>query len=908
MRDTSEKHICDYSGALYPTTVLPDTGSPPHDSSTTHVTGKSEFVDDRPMVKGELHCGLVYSPFARARLKLLDLAPALKVPGVVCAVTAADVAHNMWGGIFADQPVIAAGDTHFVGEVVAVLGAQTKEALAQGLAAVVVEWEKLPDIRSIDEAVAQESFIGHLRTISRGDAPAALTSSPRKIAGVLKIEGADHFYLESQAAVVYPREDGQLEVHSSTQHPTETQHVVAKACGIPLSDVVCVAKRLGGGFGGKETQASPFAAYAALVAKRTGRAARIVLTKDDDMIITGKRNPFQIHYECGFDDAGKILALDAMLYSDGGAYADLSTAIMERALLHCDNAYFIPAARLRGQVCRTNFHPHTAFRGFGGPKGVAMIESIIEDIARVLDRDALDVRKLNCYGPGRDTTPYGQLVENNCLPELFETLEKKCDYRARRQEIVKCNNDLARNPHAHPRGLSMTAVKFGISFSTRFMNQANALVNVHTDGTLQVSTGAVEMGQGVNSRIAALVAEQFGLPIAAVRIMPTSTEKNANTSPTAASAGTDLNGSAAVMACDKIKQRLAELAYALRNIPHEHWPTKTAGLGTWPEIAIANGARAFTVLPSGMFDGAVGAGAGGAGAGGAGAGGAGAGGTGAGGAGAGGTGAGGTGAVGAGAGANTKIKTLVEFRDSLVVVSEPAQPEFKIEFSRLVREAYYNRTSVSEYGHYTTAHITFDKIKGQGRPFLYFTKGVAASEVELDPYTGEIKVLRVDMLMDVGRPVNHALDMGQVLGGFVQGMGWVTTEHLVYNDNGLLVSHSPSTYKIPSVQDTPRIFNADFIVNPGNTVNVRGTKATGEPPLLLAISVWTAVRDAIASARAVNVAPAHHTHATAPSANALSKSNAEINLVQLAIPATAERVLRGLSPEMFAQWELPATK
>ena len=845
MADVSKKHICDYSGALSPTTLLPDVVSPSHDSATTHVTGKSEFVDDRPMVKGELHCGLVYSPFARARLKLLDLAPALHSAGVECAITAADVAHNMWGGIFADQPVIAAGDTHFVGEVVAVLGAQTKESLAQGLAAVVAQWEKLPDIRSIDEAVAQESFIGHLRTISRGDAQTALASSPRQMKGVLKIEGADHFYLESQAAVVYPREDGQLEVHSSTQHPTETQHVVAKACGIPFSDVVCVAKRLGGGFGGKETQASPFAAYAALVAQRTGRAARIVLTKDEDMIITGKRNPFQIHYECGFDDSGKILALDAMLYSDGGAYADLSTAIMERALLHCDNAYFIPAARLRGQVCRTNFHPHTAFRGFGGPKGVAMIECIMEDIARVIGRDALDVRKLNCYGPGRDTTPYGQLVENNCLPELFETLEKKCDYRARRQEIDTWNNDRERNPHAHPRGLSMTAVKFGISFSTRFMNQGNALVNVHTDGTLQVSTGAVEMGQGVNSRIAALVAEQFSLPIAAVRIMPTSTEKNANTSPTAASAGTDLNGSAAVMACEKIKQRLAALAYALRGIAQEHWPTKTAGLGTWPEISITNDAHAFTVLPCGLFDGAN-AGS---------------------------------------AGSTTKNKTLVEFRNSMVVVSEPAQPEFKIDFAQLVREAYFNRTSVSDYGHYATAHLTFDKIKGQGRPFLYFTQGVAASEVELDSYTGEIKVLRVDMLMDVGRPVNHALDMGQVLGGFVQGMGWVTTEHLVYNDNGLLVSHSPSTYKIPSVQDTPRIFNADFIVNQGNSVNVRGTKATGEPPLLLAISVWTAVRDAIVSTR----------------------SNISSELIPLAIPATAERVLRGLSPEMFAQWESSPT-
>ncbi|NBX31561.1 MAG: xanthine dehydrogenase molybdopterin binding subunit, partial [Planctomycetes bacterium] len=364
--------------------IVTDPGSSLHDSSTTHVTGKSEYIDDRPMLKGELHCGLVYSPFAHARIRRLDIAPALAVPGVVCAVTAADVAHNVWGTIFQDQPIIAASEVNFVGEVVAVVGAETKEALAKGLAAVVVEWEKLPAIRTVVEAVAAKSFIGSERLIAAGDAAAGLARSPHRVMGTLEIGGADHFYLESQAAVVYPREDGQLEVHSSTQHPTETQHVVAESCGVRFSDVVCIAKRLGGGFGGKESQAAPIAAYAALVAKQSGRAARLVLSKDDDMIITGKRNPFRIEYQCGFDADGRIIALDAMLHADGGAYADLSTAIMERAMLHCDNAYFIPNMRVRGQVCRTNFHPHTAFRGFGGPKGVALIESIIEDIARVV--------------------------------------------------------------------------------------------------------------------------------------------------------------------------------------------------------------------------------------------------------------------------------------------------------------------------------------------------------------------------------------------------------------------------------------------------------------------------------------------------------------------------------------------
>ncbi len=806
-------------------TLISDHGSPPHDSSITHVTGKSEYVDDRPMLKGELHCGLVYSPYAHARVVRLDTAPALKIPGVICAVTGKDVAHNMWGSIFQDQPIIAADEVHYVGEVVAVIGAETKEALAKGLAAIVVEWGKLPDIRTISQAITAKSFIGSMRTISTGDVQSALASAPHQISGTLEIGGADHFYLESQAVVVYPKEDGQFEVHSSTQHPTETQHVVAEACGLRYSDVVCIAKRLGGAFGGKESQASPIAAYAALIAKRSGRPARLALSKDDDMIITGKRNPFQIEYRCGFDGKGKILALDAMLHSDGGAYADLSTAIMERALLHCDNAYSIANMRVRGQVCRTNFHPHTAFRGFGGPKGVAMIESIIEDIARIVGRDALDVRLLNCYNQNQDITHYGQRVEGNHLPSLFASLEKRCEYRKRREGIIAWNADCTSGNNRFVRGLSLTAVKFGISFTTRFLNQGNALVNLHRDGTAQVSTGAVEMGQGVNSRIATIVAQQLGLPLACVRIMPTSTEKNANTSPTAASTGTDINGAAALNACESICSRLASLAIQLRSIPAELWASKTAGLGTMPEIIVDE-----TVGPSGTSE------------------------------------------------------HRVKFVGSNVTVTDPSGAVFTIALAQLIREAYRNRISVSDYGYYSTPNLGFNKVDGKGKAFLYFTQGVAASEVELDSDTGEVKVRRVDILMDLGRPVNHALDMGQVMGGFIQGMGWLTTENLVYDNNGKLISHSPSTYKIPNVQDTPRVFNADLIFNEDNTQNIRGSKASGEPPLLLSISVWTAIRDAVMSARKNSVA-------------------GESQLVPLAIPATAERVLRGLSPEAFVIWD-----
>ncbi|MCX6125963.1 MAG: molybdopterin-dependent oxidoreductase [Proteobacteria bacterium] len=794
-------------------TFLESQMSPPHDSSKTHVSGASEFVDDRPMLKGELHCGVVYSRNAHARIINLDVSLALEIPGVVCAVTAKDVHHNAWGPIFQDQPIIAEHTVTFAGEVVAVLGATTPESLRRGLKAVRIDYEQLPKVMSIDDAILQKSFIGSERSISTGDVAAAMKSSPKTLSGKIKLAGADHFYLESNACVAYPRENGQIEVHSSTQHPTETQHVVAEACGLKFSDVVCIVKRLGGGFGGKESQAAPIAAYAALIAKKSNRPARLVLSKDDDMVMTGKRNPFQIMYTCGFNDDGSIMALDARLYSDGGAWADLSTAIMERAMLHCDNAYFIPNMQVRGQVCRTNHHPHTAFRGFGGPKGVAMIESIMEDVGRVLGMDALDIRKLNCYQPGKDLTHYGQTVENNVLPTLFNSLERSSNYRQRRQEIAKWNQVSSNNP----RGLSLTAVKFGISFTTRFLNQGNALVNLHRDGTVQLSTGAVEMGQGVNQRIAMLVAEEFGVSLHDIRVMTTSTEKNANTSPTAASSGTDLNGAAALKAARKICGRLVELAIKLQQVPPEKWASRTAGLGTAPEIVLSHPEpEANAITPSPLS------------------------------------------------------KTLSQALSNL-----------KITFRDLVNEAYLNRISLSEYAHYRIENLGFNKLSGTGQAFLYFTQGVAASEVELNRDTGEVKVRRVDILMDLGRPINPGLDIGQVTGGFIQGMGWMTTENLVYNAEGFLLSHSPSTYKIPSVQDTPREFNVKLIENNDNAVNIRGTKAAGEPPLLLAVSVWTAVRDAIISSRK--------------------------ELVSLQVPATSEAVLRTLMPGAFAQFEQGCT-
>ena len=805
------------------------TKSPPHDSAITHVAGESEYVDDRPMLPGELFVGCFYSRLAHAEIKSLDTSAAAKIPGVAAIATAADVAHNAWGPIFQDQPIIADKVTTFAGEVLAVIGATSPKALQRGLAAIKADLKPLPSVMSITAAIKQKSFIGGERYIKRGDATAALGKAPHKLSGRLVIKGADHFYLENQSAVAYPKENGQMEVHSSTQHPTETQHVVAEALGVPFSDVVCLVKRLGGGFGGKESQSSPIAAYAALIAKKSGRSARIVLTKDDDMIMTGKRNPFEIHYEAGFDGTGKLLALKSRLYSDGGAYADLSTAIMERAMLHSDNAYFIPDVDVTGQVCKLNVHPHTAFRGFGGPKGVAAIEGIIEDIARALSIDSLDVRKTNVYRDGADTTHYGQKVDNNLLPKLFADLETSSNYRSRRLEITAHNKSALAAPtvfdkHARTlRGLSMTAVKFGISFTTRFLNQGNALVQVHRDGSVQVSTGAVEMGQGVNTRIAMLVAEELGLPLNRIRVMTTSTEKNANTSPTAASTGTDINGAAALNACRAIKTRLAALAVKLQATPDSAWPSKSAGLGTAPEIDITD--------------------------------------------------------------ATPDALNVAVFSDNRVTVGRN-QKNFSITFPDLVNEAYLNRLSLGEYGYHRTENLGFDKLAGQGQAFQYFTQGTAVSEVEINRLTGEIKVRRVDILMDLGRPVNEALDLGQVTGAFVQGMGWVTTENLVYNAEGYLLSHSPSTYKIPSIQDTPRIFNVALTHNNDNVVNIRATKAVGEPPLLLSLSVWAAVKDALRYAAKQN-----------------AKTKQFTQTHTLPIPSTTEVTLRHLDPGLFERFD-----
>jgi xanthine dehydrogenase large subunit len=801
----------------------------PHDYAHTHVTGESEFVDDRPILRNELFCDVFFSTRAHALIKRVDFTEALKMPGVVEIFTGRDFHDNMWGTIFRDQPILAIDKVQYAGEGIAIIVAETMEAAQRAKHKIIIEYTDLASVMSIDEARKLESFIIPARKIERGEVDLAMKEAPHTLSGRIIIQGHDHFYLESQVSIAYPLEDNQFEIHSSSQHPTETQHVVAHALGVPAKDVVCQVKRMGGGFGGKESQAAPFAAMAALAAQKLKRPVRICLTKDDDMIMTGKRNPFENEYKVGFDKDGRILAMDVQLYSDAGAYADLSTSIMERAMLHSDGSYFIPNMRVTGQVCKTNHHSHTAFRGFGGPKGVATSEKIIEEIAHYLKIDPVEVRKINLYSDkdNRNTTHYGQLFKNNCLEKLVVGLEKNADYKKRRKEIEVYNKSGA----DFIRGLSLTTVKFGISFTTRFLNQGNALVIIHNDGTLQIATGATEMGQGVNARIAEMVVKEFGLPRTAARVMPTRTDKNANTSPTAASSGTDINGAAALLASRKIKKRLSELAFKLLDIPKEKWASKTAGLGTQAEVELddphlnENDPNAGTEW-------------------------------------------------------NTGIATYfdIQFEDGWVF--HPKHLDKKIEFKYLILEAYLNRVSLSDYAFYKIPGIEFNKMTGQGDAFLYFTQGAACSEVSLNKLTGEVKVLRTDILMDLGRPVNEDLDLWQISGAFIQGLGWVTTENLFYNDQGLLLSHAPSTYKIPNVQDTPREFSIKLLENDENYANVRGTKAVGEPPLLLALSAWTAVNNALTY---------------------LPRYQAEYPSIR--IPATSENVLRAMVPERFKAWE-----
>lgn len=724
-----------------------------HDSAAKQAAGAAIYIDDMPEPAGTLEAYIALSPHAHARITKLDLTAVRAAPGVVAVLAAGDIPGvNNVGPILADDPVFADKLVEYAGQSLFAVAAETVAVARAAAGLAVIEYELLPALITTEQALAAQSFVLPTTTMRRGDPDAALAQAPRRISGRLDIGGQDHFYLEGQIALAVPGEDGDMTIYSSTQHPSEVQHLVAHVLNRPDHAVAVEVRRMGGGFGGKETQPSLIAAVAALLARATGRPVKLRLDRDDDMVLTGKRHDFLVTYDAGFDDDGRIVGLKFMLAGRCGYSADLSGPINDRALFHCDNAYWLPNVEAVSHRVKTHTVSATAFRGFGGPQGMMAIEAVIDDIARTLGRDPLDVRRANLYGTTeRNVTPYGQTIEDNVLPTLFDQLEASADYRHRRAEIQLFN---AKSPIIK-RGIALTPVKFGISFTALHYNQAGALVHVYQDGSVMLNHGGTEMGQGLNIKVAQVVAQEFGLPIERIRITATNTSKVPNTSATAASSGSDLNGKAAQDAAVQIRARLAAFAAELFATSAD-------------QIKFAKG----RVSGGGK----------------------------------------------------------------------------EMSFGDLAKKAYHARIQLWSDGFYRTPKIHFDKDSFQGRPFYYYAYGAAVSEVEIDSLTGEYRVVRADILHDCGTSLNPAIDRGQVEGGFIQGMGWLTTEELVWDAKGQLKTHAPSTYKIPAASDTPPDFRVALLADsPNREETIYRSKAVGEPPLMLAISVFHALRDAVAA-------------------------------------------------------------
>ena len=732
-----------------------------HESARLHVTGRARYLDDIDLPSGTLHAALGISPVAHGRLVGLDLQAVRHSAGVIDVITAADLpGANQCGPVLDDDPILAESELVYAGQpVFAVLA--TSHDLARR-AARRAKWNinPLPAILDIRAALVEQSFVLPTQTLTRGEPQAALERCPLRRTGSVSIGGQDHFYLEGQIAIALPQDDGSMLVQSSTQHPSEVQHLVAHALGRSSHDVTVQCRRMGGGFGGKESQPALFACVAAVLAARTGRPVKLRLDRDDDMLITGKRHDFIADWEVGFEPDGRIRALRIMLASRCGHSADLSGPVNDRAICHVDNAYFLEHVEIVSHRCRTHTVSNTAFRGFGGPQGMMAIEAVIDDVARALGRDPLDVRRLNFYGSGeRNITPYLMEVEDNVLPILADRLEASSRYRERREAIAHFN---ASSPVIR-RGIAMTPVKFGISFNAQMFNQAGALVHVYNDGSVMLNHGGTEMGQGLHTKVMQVVANVFGLPLSAVRVSATDTSKVPNTSATAASSGTDLNGKAAEAAALTIRERLTEFA-----------------------------ASRYQVAAS-----------------------------------------------------------AVCFDQGQVRLGDGRQ----VPFAQLVRAAYVARISLSSTGFYRTPKIHWDSKTLTGRPFFYFAYGMAAAEVAVDTLTGETRVLRVDVLHDVGSSLNPALDIGQIEGGLLQGIGWLTAEELWWNGAGELKTHAPSTYKIPSARDWPVDARINLLDLPNREDTIHRSKAVGEPPLMLAIAVFHALRDAVASCGRAGVCP-----------------------------------------------------
>ena len=735
----------------------------PHESAHLHVTGGAPYVDDLPELAGTLHCALGLSPHAHARIAALHLEAVRMAPGVRAVLTAADIpAVNDCGAVLHDEPILADGEVHYLGQPVFAVVADTRAQARHAARLAVADYAPRPAVLDPLEAHRQQSWVLPPLRLARGDAETALARASLQLAGRARVGAQEHFYLEGQIAYAWPTEDGGLHLHSSTQHPSEMQHAVAAMLGVASHRVRVEVRRMGGGFGGKEAQSAVFACIASLAAFRLQRPVKLRPDRDDDMLVTGKRHAVHYDWAAGFDTEGLLHGVRIDMVLDAGWSADLSGPVATRAVCHVDNAYYLPAADISACCAHTNRQSSTAFRGFGGPQGAFAIERILDDIAYATDLDPLDVRKRNFYaaqaGAGRDTTPYGQAVADNVIHTLVAQLEGDSDYRARRAQIAAFN---AGSPVIR-KGLALTPVKFGISFNLSHLNQAGALVHVYTDGSVLVNHGGAEMGQGLNTKVAQVVAHTLGVPLARVRCTATDTGKVANTSATAASSGSDLNGKAAEAAARRIRDRLATFA------------------------AERTGVAAVDVV----------------------------------------------------------------FADDHVQAGTA-----RIPFAQLVREAYVARLQLWSDGFYATPGLHWDARTLTGHPFYYFAYGAAVSEVAVDTLTGEWTLLRADLLHDAGRSINPAIDRGQVEGGFMQGLGWLTLEELVWNDEGRLLTHAPSTYKIPAIHDCPPDFRVRLFDNANREDTILRSKAVGEPPLLLAFSVFFAIRDALGSLAGHRVAP-----------------------------------------------------
>ena len=758
-----------------------------HDSGIEHVDGTAVYVADIDAGVKMLVGLAVYSPHAHARIVSRNGAEAAAMPGIRGVYFAKDIpGDNHIGPIVHDEPLLAEDIVECTGQAVAFILGDTAEACRLAAEKVEIVYDLLPAILDIREAVRQSSFLTTPHTIQRGEIDTVLNTAPIQIRGEAHNGAQNHFYLETQAAVSYPEEQGRIRVLSSTQHPTEMQRMVASVLGLPQSDVICDVPRMGGGFGGKESQSTNYGCLAALGTHITGCPVKVVLDRDQDMRMTGNRHPFWSKYQAAFDTDGRILGLQVDIYSDGGWVSDLSTAIMDRALFHLDNAYYIPSVRFVGQVCKTNLPSNTAFRGFGGPQGIVVIEKIMNEAADQLSMDPAELRRRNFYGPQTGiTAPYGQTLNEIRLTRIYDELMQTSNYAQRRADIETFN----KANRFVKRGIGFQPVKFGISFTNSLLNQAGALLLVYADGTVQMNHGGTEMGQGLHTKMRSVCAQHLGILPEQVRIMRTSTEKVPNTSPTAASSGSDLNGQAVRIACDTLKERMIPIAAGLLNADQED---------------------SFI------------------------------------------------------------------FQDGVVHIEE--HPTRRISFAEVAKACWLQRVSLSATGFYATPGIAYDRDKGQGTPFFYFAYGASVLEVEVHTLTGEHRLRRVDILHDVGNPLIPEIDKGQVEGAFVQGLGWLTCEEVLYAEDGRLLTHGPSTYKIPAAGDIPTEFNVDLLQRAPQPNVIGGSKAVGEPPFMHGITVVTAL---------------HH---------AISACHEPGTSFELGLPATPESILRAIEGERLLRF------